>query len=52
MIYTTDAIEALNRQLHKAIEPRAASRPLRRRFKLMSLLHNAIPQPARTRGWT
>ena len=53
MIYTTNAIEALNRQLRKAVKTKghfptedAARKPI------YLAIQNAVPQWTRTRGWT
>ena len=53
VIYTTNAIEALNRQLRKAIKTKAASPPRTPPRKLVYLaLQNAVPQWTRCRNWT
>jgi putative transposase len=53
VIYTTNAIEALNRQLRKAVKTKghfptedAARKPI------YLAIQNAVPQWTRTRGWT
>ena len=52
VIYTTNAIEALNRQLRKAIKTKGSfpnkSSPQAR----LLALQNAVPQWTRTRNWT
>jgi putative transposase len=53
VIYTTNAIEALNRQLRKAVKTKGhfptedAARKL-----IYPAIGNAVPQRTRTRGWT
>jgi putative transposase len=50
-IYT--AIEALNRQLRKAIKTKGSFPSEQSAIKLIYLaIHNAVPQWTRTRGWT
>jgi transposase-like protein len=49
----TNAIEALNRQLRKAIKTKGSFRTEEAAIKLIYLaIHNAVPQWTRTRGWT
>jgi putative transposase len=53
VIYTTNAIEALNRQLRKAIKTKGSFPSEDAARKLIYLaIHNAVPQWTRTRGWT
>jgi transposase-like protein len=53
VIYTTDAIEALNRQLRKAVKTKGHLPTEDAVRKLLNLaIHNAVPQWTRTRGWT
>jgi putative transposase len=53
VIYTTNAIEALNRQLRKAIKTKGHFPNEDAARKLVYLaLHNAVPQWTRTRNWT
>jgi putative transposase len=53
VIYTTNAIEALNRQLRKAIKTKGSFRTEDAARKLIYLaIQNAVPQWTRTRGWT
>ena len=53
VIYTTNAIEALNRQLRKAIKTNGSFPSEEAAIKLIYLaIHNAVPQWTRTRGWT
>ena len=53
VIYTTNAIEALNRQLRKAIKPKGHFPNEDAARKLIYLaLTNAVPQWTRTRNWT
>jgi putative transposase len=53
VIYTTNAIEALNRQLRKAIKTKGHFPTEDAARKLIYLaIHNAAPQWTRTRGWT
>jgi putative transposase len=53
VIYTTNAIEALNRQLRKAIKTKGSFPSEDAARKLIYLaIHNAAPQWTRTRGWT
>jgi putative transposase len=54
VIYTTNAIEALNRQLRKAIKTKGSSFPNEDAArKLVYLaLQNAVPQWTKTRNWT
>jgi putative transposase len=53
VIYTTNAIEALNRQLRKAIKTKGHFPTEDAARKLIYLaIQNAIPQWTRTRGWT
>ena len=53
VIYTTNAIEALNRQLRKAIKTKGSfpSEAAARKLIYLAIL-NAVPQWTRTRGWT
>jgi putative transposase len=53
VIYTTNAIEALNRQLRKAIKTKGSfpSEDAARKLIYLAIL-NAGPQWTRTRGWT
>jgi putative transposase len=49
----TNAIEALNRQLRKAIKTKGSFPSEQAAIKLIYLaIHNAVPQWTRTRGWT
>ena len=51
--YTTNAIEALNRQLRKAIKTKGHFPTEDSARKLIYLaIHNAVPQWTRTRAWT
>jgi len=53
VIYTTNAIEALNRQLRKAIKTKGHFPNEEAAQKLIYLaITNAVPQWTRTRGWT
>jgi transposase-like protein len=53
VIYTTNAIEALNRQLRKAIKTKGSFPHEDAARKLVYLaLQNAVPQWTRTRNWT
>jgi putative transposase len=53
VIYTTNAIEALNRQLRKAIKTKGSFPTEESAIKLIYLaIHNAVPQRTRTRGRT
>jgi putative transposase len=53
VIYTTNAIEALNRQLRKAIKTKGHFPNEEAARKLIYLaIMNAVPQWTRTRGWT
>jgi putative transposase len=53
VIYTTNAIEALNRQLRKAIKTKGSFPSEDAARKLIHLaIQNAAPQRTRTRGWT
>ena len=53
VIYTTNAIEALNRQLRKAIKTKGSFPTEDAARKLVYLaLQNATPQWTRTRNWT
>jgi putative transposase len=53
VIYTTNAIEALNRQLRKAVKTKGHFPTEDAARKLMYLaIQNAVPQWTRTRGWT
>jgi putative transposase len=53
VIDTTNAIEALNRQLRKAIKTKGHFPNEEAARKLIYLaIHNAVPQWTRTRGWT
>jgi putative transposase len=53
VIYTTNAIEALNRQLRKAVKTKGSFPSEEAAIKLLYLaIHNAAPQWTRTRGWT
>jgi putative transposase len=53
VIYTTNAIEALNRQLRKAIKTKGSFPNEDAARKLVYLaLKNAVPQWTRTRNWT
>ena len=53
VIYTTNAIEALNRQLRKAIKTKGSFPNEDAARKLVYLaLQNAVPQWTRTRDWT
>ena len=53
MIYTTNAIEALNRQLRKAVKTKGSFPTEDAARKLIYLaIHNAVPAWTRTRGWT
>ena len=53
VIYTTNAIEALNRQLRKAVKTKGSFPTEDAARKLIYLaIQNAAPQWTRTRGWT
>src|SRR6202042_3947812 len=53
VIYTTNAIEALNRQLRKAVKTKRHFPTEDAARKLLYLaIQNAVPQRTRTRGWT
>jgi putative transposase len=53
VIYTTNAIEALNRQLRKAVKTKGHFPTEDAARKLLYLaIHNAAPQWTRTSGWT
>jgi putative transposase len=53
VIYTTNAIETLNRQLRKAIKTKGQFPNEEAARKLIYLaITNAVPQWTRTRGWT
>ena len=53
VIYTTNAIEALNRQLRKAVKTKGSFPSDDAARKLIYLaIENAVPQWTRTRGWT
>ena len=53
VIYTTNAIEALNRQLRKAIKTKGSFPNEDAARKLIYLaVQNAVPHWTRTRGWT
>jgi putative transposase len=53
VIYTTNAIEALNRQLRKAIKTKGSFPTEEAALKLIYLaICNAVPAWTRTRGWT
>jgi transposase-like protein len=53
VIYTTDAIEALNRQLRKAIKTKGHFPNEEAARELIYLaITNAVPQWTRTRNWT
>jgi putative transposase len=53
VIYTTNAIEALNRQLRKAVKTKGHFPNEDAARKLIYLaIHNAVPQWTRTRNWT
>jgi putative transposase len=53
VIYTTNAIEALNRQLRKAVKTKGHFPTEDAARKLLYLaIQNAVPQWTRTRGWT
>jgi putative transposase len=53
VIYTTNAIEALNRQLRKALKTKGSFPTEESAIKLIYLaIQNAVPQWTRTRGWT
>jgi putative transposase len=53
VIYTTNAIEALNRQLRKAVKTKGSFPNEEAAIKLLYLaIQNAVPQWTRTRGWT
>jgi len=53
VIYTTNAIEALNRQLRKALKTKGHFPSEDAARKLVYLaIQNAVPQWTRTRGWT
>jgi putative transposase len=53
VIYTTNAIEAMNRQLRKALKTKGSFPSEDAARKLIYLaIQNAVPQWTRTRGWT
>ena len=53
VVYTTNAIEALNRQLRKAVKTKGSFPSEDAARKLLFLaIQNAGPQWTRTRGWT
>ena len=53
VVYTTNAVEALNRQLRKAIKTKGHFPTEDAARKLLYLaIQNAVPQWTRTRGWT
>jgi putative transposase len=53
VVYTTNAIEALNRQLRKALKTKGSFPSEDAARKLIYLaIQNAVPQWTRTRGWT
>jgi putative transposase len=53
VVYTTNAIEALNRQLRKAIKTKGSFPSEDAARKLVYLaIQNAVPQWTKTRGWT
>lgn len=53
VIYTTNAIEALNRQLRKALKTKGSFPTEDAARKLVYLaIQNAVPQWTKTRGWT
>jgi putative transposase len=53
LIYTTNAIEALNRQPRNAIKTKGSFPSEEAAIKLLyPAIHNAVPQWTRTRGWT
>ena len=53
LIPDTNAIEALNRQLRKAIKTKGSFPSEEAAIKLLYLaIQNAVPQWTRTRGWT
>ncbi len=53
VIYTTNSIEALNRQLRKAVKTKGHFPSEDAARKLLYLaIQNAVPQWTRTRGWT
>jgi transposase-like protein len=53
VIYTTNAIEALNRQLRKATKTKGSFPSEEAALKLLYVaIQNAVPEWARTRGWT
>ena len=53
MIYTTNAIEALNRQLRKAVKTKSSFPTEDAALKLIYLaISNAVPAWTCTRGWT
>ena len=53
VVYTTNAIEALNRQLRKAVKTKGSFPTEDAARKLIYLaIGNAVPQWTRTRGWT
>jgi transposase-like protein len=53
VIYTTNAIEALNRQLRKALKTKGSFPSEDAARKLIYLaIQNAVPQWTNTRGWT
>jgi putative transposase len=53
VVYTTNAIEALNRQLRKAVKTKGSfpSEDAARKMIYLAIC-NAVPQWTRTRGWT
>ena len=52
VIYTTNAIEALNRQLRKAIKTKGSLNEDAARKLVYLALQNAVPQWTKTRDWT
>ena len=53
VVYTTNAIEARNRQLRKAVKTKGSFPSEEDARKLIYLaICNAVPQWTRTRGWT
>lgn len=53
VVYTTNAIEALNRQLRKAVKAKGSFPSGDAARKLIYLaICNAVPQWTRMRGWT
>ena len=52
-IYTTNAIEALNWQMRKAVKTEGSFPSEEAAIKLLyRAIHNAVPQWTQTRGWT